>query len=207
MQELVDKLPPHLRLDWALYKKNAGLLDLGTFCDYMSVITSAASDVAHFNDFDGARPAGNEKQRKEKAFVNAHLSAEPWKPQKFEQGKKVEHQERPCFICQSVKHRIKDCHKFKSSSLGDRLKAVEAHQLCSVCLVPHGRWSCKSTRTCGVDGCTKKHHPSLHPNQRTGTKPTSSDSSGGRPKSDAVVILQNRSSITGRGVLRETLHP
>ncbi|XP_062713903.1 uncharacterized protein LOC134290730 [Aedes albopictus] len=190
LQELVDKLPPHLRLDWALYKKSAGLVDLGTFCDYMSVITSAASDVAHFNDFDGVRPVGSEKQRKERAFVNAHVSAEP---RNFEQGKKAENQERPCFICQSVKHRIKDCHKFKSSSLGDRLKAVEAHQLCSVCLVPHGRWSCKSTRTCGVDGCTKKHHPSLHPSQPTGTKPSSSDSSGARPKPDAVVSIHRRS--------------
>ncbi|XP_062713719.1 uncharacterized protein LOC134290573 [Aedes albopictus] len=157
LQELVDKLPPHLRLDWALYKKNDGLVDLATFCDYMSVITSAASDVR-----STSTTVGSEKQRKEKAFVNAHVSAEP---RNFEQRKKTENQERPCYICQSVKHRIKDCHK----------------------------WSWKSTRTCGVDGCAKNHHPSLHPSQQTGTKPTSSDSSGVRPKSDAVVSVHRRS--------------
>ncbi|XP_062713248.1 uncharacterized protein LOC134290198 [Aedes albopictus] len=143
LQELVDKLPPHLRLDWALFKRNCGVVDLGTFCDYMSAITSAASDVAHFTDFDGPRAVENEKPRREKAYINAHVSAEP---RRFEQhGKKVDTQERPCYVCQSVKHRIRDCNKFKSMSFGDRMKAVENHQLCLVCLVPHGKWSCKST--------------------------------------------------------------
>ncbi|XP_062542436.1 uncharacterized protein LOC134210403 [Armigeres subalbatus] len=156
----------------------------------MSVIASAASDVAHFSDFDGARTGGSEKQRKEKAFVNAHVSAEP---RRFEQqGKKAENQEKPCYICQSLKHRIKDCHKFRSLNFSDRLKAVESHQLCSICLVPHGRWSCKSTRTCGVGDCTKKHHPSLHPSQQTTSKPSSNESTGARPKSDAVVNVHRR---------------
>nr|XP_029725274.1 uncharacterized protein LOC115265156 [Aedes albopictus] len=116
-QELVDKLPPHLRLDWALYKRNAGQVDLGSFCDYMNAITSAASDVAHFTDFDGVRPCGHDKQKKDKAFVNAHVS----EPRKLEQQrKKVDTQDRPCYVCQSISHRIKDCSKFKSLSLGER---------------------------------------------------------------------------------------
>ncbi|XP_062537655.1 uncharacterized protein LOC134205975 [Armigeres subalbatus] len=190
LQELVDKLPPNLRLDWALYKKNVRPVDLGTFSEYMSVIASAASDVAHFSDFDGARTGGSEKQRKEKTFVNAHVSTEP---RRFEQqGKKAENQEKPCYICQSLKHRIKDCHKFRSLNFSDRLKAVELHQLCSICLVPHGRWSCKSTRTCGVGDCTKKHHPSLHPSQQIASKPSSNESTGARPKPDAVVNVHRR---------------
>ncbi|XP_062703842.1 uncharacterized protein LOC134286270 [Aedes albopictus] len=185
LQELVDKLPPHLRLDWALYKRCTGVVDLGTFCDYMSAITSAASDVAHFTDFDGSCGVGNEKPRKEKAYINAHVSAEP---RRIEQhGKKVDTQERPCYVCQSVKHRIRDCNKFKSMSFGDRMKAVETHQLCLVCLVPHGKWSCKSTRTCGIGDCAKKHHPALHPSQQSAAKPTTSDCSGARSKSDAIV--------------------
>ncbi|XP_062714275.1 uncharacterized protein LOC134291033 [Aedes albopictus] len=187
LQELVDKLPPHLRLDWALYKRNAGLIDLGTFCDYMSAITSAASDVAHFTDFEGPRTGGHEKQRKDKAYINAHVSAEPRRIEPH--GTKVESQERPCYVCQSVKHRIRDCNKFKSLSFGDRMKAVENHQLCLVCLVPHGKWSCKSTRTCGIGDCTKKHHPALHPSQQSTAKPTNSESSGARSKSDAVVNI------------------
>ncbi|XP_062712864.1 uncharacterized protein LOC134289986 [Aedes albopictus] len=184
LQELVDKLPPHLRLDWALYKRNAGQVDLGSFCDYMTAITSAASDVAHFTDFDGVRPCGHDKQKKDKAFVNAHVS----EPRKLEQQrKKVDTQDRPCYVCQSIRHRIKDCSKFKSLSLGERLKTVETHQLCAVCLVPHGRWACRSSRTCGIGDCTKQHHPSLHPNQPSATKTTGPESSGARAKSDATI--------------------
>ncbi|XP_062713617.1 uncharacterized protein LOC134290481 [Aedes albopictus] len=187
LQELVDKLPPHLRLDWALFKRNCGVVDLGTFCDYMSASTSAASDVAHFTDFDGPRAVGNEKPRREKAYINAHVSTEP---RRFEQhGKKVDTQERPCYVCQSVKHRIRDCNKFKSMSFGDRMKAVESHKLCLVCLVPHGKWSCKSTRTCGIGDCTKKHHPALHPSQQLAAKPTTSENSAARSKTDAVVNI------------------
>ncbi|XP_062704691.1 uncharacterized protein LOC115265156 [Aedes albopictus] len=184
LQELVDKLPPHLRLDWALYKRNAGQVDLGSFCDYMNAITSAASDVAHFTDFDGVRPCGHDKQKKDKAFVNAHVS----EPRKLEQQrKKVDTQDRPCYVCQSISHRIKDCSKFKSLSLGERLKTVETHQLCAGCLVPHGRWACRSSRTCGIGDCTKQHHPSLHPNQPAATKTTGPESSGARAKSDATI--------------------
>ncbi|XP_062538381.1 uncharacterized protein LOC134206670 [Armigeres subalbatus] len=189
LHELVDKLPPHIRLDWAVYKKNVGVVDLGIFCDYMSAITAAASDIAHFSDFDDGRSGSNARPRKEKVFVNTHISS---KPRKFEQHNiKMEKLERPCYICQSNRHRIKECYKFKSLSLGDHLKAVETHKLCAVCLVPHGKWSCKSTRICGIGDCAKKHHSSLHPSQQTVAMPATERTSSGS-KAEAVVTIHRK---------------
>ncbi|XP_062538136.1 uncharacterized protein LOC134206436 [Armigeres subalbatus] len=52
---------------------------------------------------------------------------------------------------------------FKSLSLGDHWKAVSTHQLCKICLVPHGKWPCKSNKVCNVGGCSKGHNTLLHP--------------------------------------------
>ncbi|XP_062706264.1 uncharacterized protein LOC134287709 [Aedes albopictus] len=162
LSELVEKLPANIRLDWALHKQRAGFVDLGTFSEYMMAITSAASDVTQFSDHDAYRANRIERQRpKEKAYMNTHSSADVRKSDSF-RGK-PESLARPCYICQSLKHRIRDCSRFKTLPMGDRWKAVSEHQLCKICLVPHGKWPCKSNKVCEVGGCSKGHNTLLHP--------------------------------------------
>jgi hypothetical protein len=47
-----------------------------------------------------------------------------------------------------------------------RLKFAENHRLCFCCLLNHGRGNCLSKKTCGVNGCTRKHHQMLHKDEK-----------------------------------------
>lgn len=102
LNELVEKLPANIRLDWALRKQRAGFVDLGTFSEYMMAITSAASDVTQFNDQDVHRANRSDRQRpKEKVFMNTH-SAPDVRKSGIVEGKLVDDKARPCYVCQSI---------------------------------------------------------------------------------------------------------
>ena len=60
-------------------------------------------------------------------------------------------------------HKIWICSKFKSQSVTERYETVKKLKLCFCCLDgTHPIKDCKSNRTCGVKGCTKKHNRLLH---------------------------------------------
>ncbi|XP_062537985.1 uncharacterized protein LOC134206298 [Armigeres subalbatus] len=147
LHDLVDKLPANIRLDWALYKQRMVVTDLETFSNYMSAIISAASDVTRYSDVEVPRATRIEKQKsKEKSYVNMHSAEDDrWAG-------------------------VKECFKFKSLSLNDRWKAIKEHQLCHKCLVPHGRWPCRTSKSCDVSGCRAYHHSLLHPGSPESTE-------------------------------------
>ncbi|XP_062703662.1 uncharacterized protein LOC134286107 [Aedes albopictus] len=161
VNELVDKLPANIKLDWALYTQRAARADLRTFSDYMNVIVDAASRVTPVMD----KPRG-------KAVINTHASTDhggrnqgDYKPaatrpdfNKPQSGGG----ERPCMVCKTSGHKPKDCSSFKSKSLENRWKIAQELHLCRRCLYPHGKWPCKAPM-CGTDGCGQRHHRLLHP--------------------------------------------
>ncbi|XP_062709889.1 uncharacterized protein LOC134288601 [Aedes albopictus] len=164
LHDLVGKLPANIRLDWALYKKRMVTADLETFSNYMSAIISAASDVTHYSDLEIQQSSRNGKQNsKEKSFLNAHSSANDYKQRGSDSSSKTVGTVKPCFVCQKTGHRVKECFEFKSLSLSDRWETVKTHQLCPKCLVPHGKWPCRTSRSCDVSGCNDNHHSLLHP--------------------------------------------
>ncbi|XP_062698658.1 uncharacterized protein LOC134284186 [Aedes albopictus] len=167
LRDLVDKLPANIRLDWALYKKRVVAADLETFSTYMSAIISAASDVTNFSEIEATRPIRSELKPKEKAFMNVHNSEDNYKQVKGPKGDDSRNKNvvavKPCFVCEKLGHRVKECFMFKSFSLIDRWNAVKTHQLCHKCLVPHGRWPCRTLKSCDISGCVVDHHSLLHP--------------------------------------------
>ncbi|XP_055622986.1 uncharacterized protein LOC129766479 [Toxorhynchites rutilus septentrionalis] len=60
------------------------------------------------------------------------------------------------------------------------------------CLVPHGKWPCKTTRACEVNGCTVYHHPLLHSGQQI------DNTSASRSSAVVSVHQQRQSSILFR---------
>ncbi|XP_052562663.1 uncharacterized protein LOC120431010 [Culex pipiens pallens] len=165
LRELVDKLPPHICLDWAIYKKRFAVVSLETFSHYMKEIIVAVSDVARFSEADEPKPNRHDKQKpKEKGFLNAHAAGDNLEQDKAnDRGGKTTAPGKPCFICQKSGHRVRECFTYKALPLNDRWKAVQAHQLCPRCLVPHGRWPCRTSSSCDVSGCSENHHALLHP--------------------------------------------
>ncbi|XP_062713763.1 uncharacterized protein LOC115256765 [Aedes albopictus] len=163
LQELVDKLPANIKLDWALYQRQIPVADLRTFSAYMTTILSAASNVTFY-----AEPVRKQEKLKgkEKGFVNAHTSEPERKVQRDvkteDAGASEVRQPKPCLLCKKDGHKVRECNSFKSLSLENRWKTAQQLSLCRRCLIPHGKWPCKAT-VCGVSNCEARHHKLLHP--------------------------------------------
>ncbi|XP_029717444.2 uncharacterized protein LOC115260593 [Aedes albopictus] len=164
LQELVDKLPANLKLEWVTFKRQFAVADLRVFSRYMANLVSAAAEVTLTLDPKGSKPKREEKQ---KGFVNAHATPSgavtAVKP-KGESTKAVPPTSLSitCLVCGDPDHRVKECGAFKKMNPDDRWKTVRDHFLCRICLGKHGRKPCRSTARCDVQGCQMRHHPLLH---------------------------------------------
>ncbi|XP_055633071.1 uncharacterized protein LOC129773484 [Toxorhynchites rutilus septentrionalis] len=152
LNELVDKLPTNIRLDWALYQRQILLPDLLTLGEFMSSIVSPVSHIVP----PAVRSSQKYEQAKGKGFINAHA---------IENNSSTfgssDSQPKPCPVCQRSGLKVMDCFEFKKLYVDSRWKALQLHHLCRRCLVPHGKRPCKSF-VCGIDGCEYRHHRLLH---------------------------------------------
>ncbi|XP_055605793.1 uncharacterized protein LOC129753966 [Uranotaenia lowii] len=181
--ELVGKLPHHLQLDWAIYRQRCTRKDLQGFASYMSIIASAASDLTiKIDSFDNKRGGRNDKWNQNN-FCGAHMteetsceveeamsSADSSRLGEVQKQSPFKYQP-TCLICKDPDHRLKECPEFKKLSVDHRWKKVRGLGVCHICLGCHGRRPCKSTRTCEVEECRKKHHTLLHSRAETSASP------------------------------------
>ncbi|XP_058456625.1 uncharacterized protein LOC131434022 [Malaya genurostris] len=189
LQELVNKLPATIKLNWAIFKRQHDTVDLTTFGCYMDQIVIAASEVTFPNETEGSRINQIERQKLNgKLYVNAHTSESCLSKDHHKlEGK--ENKPKPCVVCQSEGHRIKDCPAFHKMRLVDRWSFVENRMLCRRCLFFHGKFPCKA-KTCGENGCNDRHHKLLHP---------------GKPQSTSTIVrTQATNTITIHRQLQQT---
>ncbi|XP_058448925.1 uncharacterized protein LOC131428882 [Malaya genurostris] len=157
MQELVEKLPGQLKLDWAIFKSQYQTVTLTTFGEFTDKLVDAATEVTY--DLPCfRRPPKTEKQKvKEKVFVQAHSTdSSAIRDSKQQHGK-------TCAMCNLQGHRIIECHRFKSLCVSERVNVIQQKGLCKTCLNNHGKWPCKSWKGCAVEGCRERHNTLLHP--------------------------------------------
>ncbi|XP_055622896.1 uncharacterized protein LOC129766396 [Toxorhynchites rutilus septentrionalis] len=168
LQELVEKLPGSLRLDWAVYKTHRQPVTLDTFGKFMSGLVTAASEVSYtVPGFSVQKHTTNYESRTIKpkggntGIIQAHLaektpaSTSSSTPASTKPGK-------VCLSCGRAGHRVSECHQFNGASVDERWKLVKQKALCRTCLNNHGKWPCRSWKGCEVDGCRQKHHTLLH---------------------------------------------
>ncbi|XP_053691604.1 uncharacterized protein LOC128740118 [Sabethes cyaneus] len=195
LQELVNKLPANIKLNWALFKRQQPVVDLATFGNFMDEIVTAASDVSCVYEAEGYRANKQEKNKsREKMYVNTHAANDTKeKPNNI----RKEIQPKPCLVCHNEGHKVRDCYTFRNKSLSDRWKLAQERHLCRRCLVSHGKFPCKAT-VCGENGCEERHHRLLHPG-----KPPISEA----PKTTSTVTVhrQLQQTIMFR-ILPVTLH-
>lgn len=170
MQELVDKLPANVRLDWAMYQRQVSTPNLSTFGEFMSSLVVAVSNVVTPIGISVPKESYRERS-KEKVYINAHAfgSAEPKhnasSSSSIQQLSVVSanttNQPLPCVVCNRTGHKPKDCFEFHEMDVNGRWKIVQEKHICRRCLIPHGRRPCKSI-ICGIDGCEYRHHRLLH---------------------------------------------
>ncbi|XP_058817796.1 uncharacterized protein LOC131681103 [Topomyia yanbarensis] len=176
LQELEDKLPADIRLQWALRKGTMSGADLLHLNDFLMTLVRAASQVAH------RTVALNERQKgKDKTFVHAHLESEQPVHSNVVLAPNVPKTQKNCPVCKMAEHAVKECPEFKSSEVEQRWKIVHTLKLCRSCLNGHGKKPCRFSTQCGQDGCQYRHHILLHSAPRTPNQASHPTSHGRRP--------------------------
>ncbi|XP_038106615.1 uncharacterized protein LOC119766248 [Culex quinquefasciatus] len=158
LQELVDKTPAGTKLEWVRFKRRHGQVTLRTFADFMAGIAEDACEVAPM--VDNKQLAGDkrvEKRTKERGFVHAHdATTVPGQITKERVDIK------PCRVCQSTEHKIRNCDEFKNLTQADKTALVVKWKICRICLNEHGDSRCRFKIQCNVEQCRERHHPLMH---------------------------------------------
>ncbi|XP_065095606.1 uncharacterized protein LOC135717443 [Ochlerotatus camptorhynchus] len=161
LQELIDKLPTSLKMQWGTFKQAFVHVNLATFNSFMSGLVNLASELNIGVDSaqnHHRQPRVEKLKQKEKLFT--HASEAPSVPKK--ESTVGESTSKACSYCEKDGHQILNCSSFKSLDIGGRWKAMRQKNLCRLCLIPHRKWPCRSKKECGVDGCRVRHHMLLH---------------------------------------------
>lgn len=140
LKDMVEKLPPPIKLEWAEYRSNFSTIDIEVFSNWFfekaMKITEVMGTIPKF---------GSGIKQKPHSFLNFH-----------------EHQtSNLCIICQGDCKNVQSCGMFNDMSVSKRWEEVKSKHLCRTCLKLHGG-RCKSNVRCNASECTARHNPLLH---------------------------------------------
>ena len=173
-QELVDKLPTSLKVQWGEFLRGQGqhhdMLSLEALAQWLTERADAASLVA---------PA------KPPAKTGSALHAAPAN-QQHSQSQRPDRSQQTCQKCRG-NHNISDCSKFRALPMKKRWDLIYLLDLCSCCFKP-GHWKTE----CRAKGCTKcpgKHHPLLHQD-----RPAPQDRAASQPRNNAEQVQKRTSA-------------
>ncbi|XP_055643384.1 uncharacterized protein LOC129779750 [Toxorhynchites rutilus septentrionalis] len=161
LQQLVGKLPPSIKLDWAYYRQSISRVNLATFGNWLYSLAEAASTVTTPISFE---PNKIRKEshgfRKGNVFLNAHTES-PDGPStaisSYHSSVKMPYVPiNECPVCKGGCKTADRCKRFQELSRDARWAAVREFHLCRKCLRQHNG-KCKS-KPCGRNGCTLLHH-------------------------------------------------
>ncbi|XP_062700012.1 uncharacterized protein LOC115258713 [Aedes albopictus] len=188
--ELIDRLPPALKLDWAKHSRNNPAPNLLDFSGWLYSIAEDATAVMQ-TSFSAPRSRGSRND----GFINVHSEAE-LEESHSGQTKLMESSTaiQGCVACNGSCTSIAKCKRFEELSLDARWAVVRDTKLCRKCLRKHNG-ICRQQKPCGVNNCSFLHHPLLH-NQlkdaekdRTDKIPTNSTGSCNVHQSQTSEIL------------------
>ncbi|KAJ8032137.1 hypothetical protein HOLleu_25575 [Holothuria leucospilota] len=99
-----------------------------------------------------------------------------------------------CVIHRKSQHTTDSCRTYLAKAPEERMKAIRENKACFCCLENgHIVARCNRKKQCGVQGCTRLHHNSLHRQGTSGTGDTSQmgNSSGEQGTTASVFSVQN----------------
>ncbi|XP_058449200.1 uncharacterized protein LOC131429170 [Malaya genurostris] len=197
VQELVEKLPPQMRMQWSCFKRTYTDVDLSTFGEFMSELVKTATDVSIPGELIVQQTRSiNKGREKQKLYVHTEAESKKKKSTNTKSPNESDPTRRQCAYCSEDGHEIARCPQFKALDLDGRWKAIRSKGLCRMCLIPHRKWPCRSGKECGVDGC-RIHHNSLLHSQRAVT-----ETLGGQPKYVENVTRQNHHAVSNFSLFR-----
>ncbi|XP_068158236.1 uncharacterized protein [Drosophila tropicalis] len=143
LQELLEKLPTQLKLQWPMFPKDAKTPSMEFLSKWIYDIAEAASQVT------------SPLYHKKSGSLNHHTEA----PKK--QVKEIK-----CVVCNEPGHKIHSCPSFKAAPHQQKMSFLKNHKLCQQCLNRHHQ-KCQREKVCGIRGSRSKHHPLIHEMQPT----------------------------------------
>ncbi|KAJ8033541.1 hypothetical protein HOLleu_23814 [Holothuria leucospilota] len=99
-----------------------------------------------------------------------------------------------CVIHRKSQHTTDSCRTYLAKAPEERMKVIRENKACFCCLgIGHIVARCNRKKQCGVQGCTRLHHNSLHRQGTSGTGDTSQigNSSGEQGTTASVFSVQN----------------
>ncbi|XP_055622788.1 uncharacterized protein LOC129766291 [Toxorhynchites rutilus septentrionalis] len=115
LHELVEKLPPQIKMQWSYYKSRFSCVNLTTFSAFMSELVMMASDVTLPMDAL-ALNSKTGKSIKEKPKLYMHTEDQREKNSEFAEKMKtpMEQAKKLCVYCGKERHEIANCIQFKA---------------------------------------------------------------------------------------------
>ncbi|XP_052863821.1 uncharacterized protein LOC128270460 [Anopheles cruzii] len=170
LAELVEKLPPSMKLSWYYHRRRHSAPTSVAFNEWMRELVSAAwhgvtpvvsSENSSKDDRSSRRPpqAGSDSRRKDHhqgrtyANVNVHTTQNP------RSSDHAPHQ--TCPACAGECEQMASCSKFLKMNTRSRWDVVKSHNLCRTCLRTH-QTRCQAPAACEIGGCKRRHHKLLH---------------------------------------------
>lgn len=153
IRELVNKLPMHYKIKWGKYMLKCGNeVTLNDFADWLRKCAQVASLVGPTNV-----PTYDHSNWKQTTVANKTGFKKPTVLLTNTIDKES------CKFCDKSSHTIEECDKFKNLSSDERWSWITKEKRCFRCLTKgHRKFTCKSKKVCGIDGCKSKHNALLH---------------------------------------------
>ncbi|XP_062715630.1 uncharacterized protein LOC134291645 [Aedes albopictus] len=152
LKELVDKLPPSLKLDWAKHRRTLATVHLTAFADWLYDLAETLCPIATLSVSRTGKGGP--------AFLNAHC-------EESDTSSTANHTSPTCPACKGNCVNLDKCQRFLELGYNSRWTLIKEAGNCRKCLKKH-KAPCKSQKVCGKNGCSFKHHPLLHNSQRDG---------------------------------------
>ncbi|XP_075157822.1 uncharacterized protein LOC142231088 [Haematobia irritans] len=148
LNELVDKLPSDLKLDWGRHRFASPRADIAVFDGWLFSLAACASHVTSF-----VSTCYDECKKHTKERINLHDVTF------HNKGNTIT--TTACCKC-AQNHRLAECPEFLLFTVNERWNFIKENNLCVRCFKKHSVRRCYSKKLCGVDKCTKPHNPLLH---------------------------------------------
>ncbi|XP_062703000.1 uncharacterized protein LOC134285705 [Aedes albopictus] len=180
LHQLVNKLPPSIKLSWAQYRQTLPTVNLPSFSNWLYSLAEAASAVTIPNIPFDSKPVRVDSRvtKRSNSYVNAH-SEETYPGNHSAAPSNAETVADCCPVCEGCCKSIARCKRFLEFSRDSRWATVRDLGLCRRCLRQHKGW-CQA-KVCGKNGCELKHHELLHNDQKSMQQSSNTSSNQNEP--------------------------
>lgn len=165
LQELVDRLPPTVKLDWAKHRQTLSAVTLSNFSEWLGELVEAACVVTVPSSIGSYASYTEKRGRKEQVHVHLETNSDTASSSGISFRAVSKQTNKQCVICEGECRNVGLCPTFQSMNIGARWTTLRENKLCRKCLTKHFG-ACTVKQACGRNGCTFMHHELLHDDSR-----------------------------------------